>query len=148
MRTLLRLLHLASKKRFDKKTLQMACYLGDAILKHTSTLQIQFRTQKITAFASLLGMPERPIRRRAGHGAAFECFVASHRQMAHGAPGPLSAGRSGRTWAICTRRAGNLYNARSRLYRSQLLQVNMRWKALAEIYIMHSFAQLCNLNIC
>ena len=28
----------------------------------------------------------------------------------------------------------------SRLYRSQILQVNNRWKALAEIYKMHSFA--------
>ena len=33
--------------------------------------------------------------------------------------------------------------ARSRLYRSQILQVNTRWKALAEIYTMHSFAPLC-----
>ena len=30
----------------------------------------------------------------------------------------------------------------SRLYRSQILQVSMRFKALAEIYTMHSFAQL------
>ena len=44
------------------------------------------------------------------------------------------------TWGICTRRAGKLYKARSRLYRSQILQVNMRWKALAEIYTMHFFA--------
>ena len=29
---------------------------------------------------------------------------------------------------------------------SQILQENMRWKALAELYTMHSFAQLCNLN--
>ena len=29
-----------------------------------------------------------------------------------------------------------------RLYRSQILQVNTRWKALAEIYTMHYFAQL------
>ena len=28
------------------------------------------------------------------------------------------------TWGICTRRAGKLYRARSRLYRSQILQVN------------------------
>ena len=35
---------------------------------------------------------------------------------------------------------------RSRLYRSQILQVNMRSKARAEIYTAHSFAQLCNLN--
>ena len=38
------------------------------------------------------------------------------------------------------RRVGKLYRARSRLYRSQILQVNLRWKALAEIYTMHSFA--------
>ena len=37
---------------------------------------------------------------------------------------------------------GKLDRARSRLYRSQILQVNMRLKALAEIYTMHSFAQL------
>ena len=36
--------------------------------------------------------------------------------------------------------------ARSRLYRSQILQVNTRWKALAEIYTMHSFAPFSNLN--
>ena len=39
---------------------------------------------------------------------------------------------------------GKLYKARSRLYRSQISQVNMRWKALAEIYTMHSFALLEN----
>ena len=33
-----------------------------------------------------------------------------------------------------------LFRARSRLYRSQILQVNTRWKALVEIYTMHSFA--------
>ena len=38
--------------------------------------------------------------------------------------------------------SGKLYRARSRLYRNQILQVNMRLKALAEIYTMHSFAQL------
>ena len=43
-------------------------------------------------------------------------------------------------------RSGKLDRARSRLYRSQNLQENVRWKALAEIYTMHSFAQLCNLN--
>ena len=40
---------------------------------------------------------------------------------------------------------GRLYRARSRLYRSQILQVNTRWKALAEIYTMHSFAPFSNL---
>ena len=33
-----------------------------------------------------------------------------------------------------------LDKARSLLYRSQILQVNMRWKALAEIYKKNSFA--------
>ena len=51
------------------------------------------------------------------------------------------------TWGICTRRAGKLYRARSRLYRSRFLQVNMRWKALAEIYTMHSFAPFSMLKI-
>ena len=36
------------------------------------------------------------------------------------------------------RRAG------SQLYRSQILQENMRWKALAEIYTMHSFSAFWN----
>ena len=39
-------------------------------------------------------------------------------------------------------RAGKLYKARFRLYRSQILQENMRLKALAGIYTMQSFAQL------
>ena len=38
-------------------------------------------------------------------------------------------------------------SARSRLYRSRFLQVNTRWKALAEIYTMHSFAPLSDLKI-
>ena len=37
---------------------------------------------------------------------------------------------------------GKLYRARSRLYRNEIVQVNMRLKALAEIYTMHSFARL------
>ena len=37
-----------------------------------------------------------------------------------------------------------LRGARSRLYRRQFLQVNTRWKALAEIYTMHSFAPFWN----
>ena len=35
-----------------------------------------------------------------------------------------------------------LYRARSRLYRNEILQENTRWKALAEIFTMHSFALL------
>ena len=55
----------------------------------------------------------------------------------------MSRSKSG-TWGICTRRAGKLNRARSQLYRSQFLQVNTRWKALAEIYTMHSFAPFWN----
>ena len=38
-------------------------------------------------------------------------------------------------------RTFELFRARSLLYRSQILPVNTRWKALAEIYTMHSFAR-------
>ena len=41
-------------------------------------------------------------------------------------------------------RSGKLDRACSRLYRSQILQENMHWKALAEIYTMHSFAPCWN----
>ena len=44
------------------------------------------------------------------------------------------------------RPCGKLYRARSRLYRNQILQVKTRWKALAEIYTMHSFAPFSNNN--
>ena len=40
-----------------------------------------------------------------------------------------------------------LRGARSRLYRRRFHQVNTRWKALAEIYTMHSFAPFFNLKI-
>ena len=40
-----------------------------------------------------------------------------------------------------------LFRTRSRLYRSQILQVNTRWKALVKIYTMHSFAPFFNLKI-
>ena len=62
----------------------------------------------------------------------FRCFRFSHSQQ-------RKSGGGGRhnnllilltiyTWGICTRRAGKLYRARSRLYRRRFLQVNMRWK--------------------
>ena len=66
-------------------------------------------------------------------------------------PDKVSNGKISRTkkfskkvGAISTRRAGKLYKARSRLYRNQILQVNTRWKALAEIYTMRSLAPLWN----
>ena len=40
-----------------------------------------------------------------------------------------------------------LRGARSRLYRRRFLQVNTRWKALAEIYTMHSFAPFFKLKM-
>ena len=39
-----------------------------------------------------------------------------------------------------------LVGARFQLYQSQTLQENTRWKALAEIYTMHSFALFSKLN--
>ena len=48
----------------------------------------------------------------------------------------------------CIARSGKLDKASSRLYRSEILQVNMRSKALAEIYTMRSFAQLLESIIC
>ena len=43
-------------------------------------------------------------------------------------------------------RSGKLYRKHSRLYRNKIVQENMRWKALAETYTMHSFAPISNLN--
>ena len=51
------------------------------------------------------------------------------------------------TWGICTRRAGKVYKARSRLYRSQILQVNLRGKALDEIYKICMLLHRSDLNI-
>ena len=46
------------------------------------------------------------------------------------------------SWLLHCEGSGKLDRDRSRLYRGQILQVNVRLKALAEIYTMHSFAQL------
>ena len=64
-----------------------------------------------------------------------------------GAPATPVGANTLRWHALAAARSGKLYRARSRLYRGQSLQVNMRLKALAEIYTMHSFAQLCTLKI-
>ena len=40
-----------------------------------------------------------------------------------------------------------LYRARSLLYRRQMLQVNIRWKALDEIYKIYMFLHRSDLNI-
>ena len=62
-------------------------------------------------------------------------------------PGASGCPGASATWGIGTRRAGKLCKAHSRRYRSQILQVKTRWKALAEIYTMHSFAPFSNLNV-
>ena len=54
-------------------------------------------------------------------------FTVGERRKKKGEEPPLTLGEE-------------LQTARYRLYRSQILQQNMRWKALAEIYTMHSFA--------
>ena len=43
-----------------------------------------------------------------------------------------------RTWTICTQRAGKLYRARSRLYRSQILQVNGKYSCESSRRDLHS----------
>ena len=53
-----------------------------------------------------------------------------------GMPKECIESRATRTVTGC----GKLYRARSRLYRNEILQVNMRLKALVEIYTMHFFA--------
>ena len=40
-----------------------------------------------------------------------------------------------------------LYEARSLLYRRQILQENIRWKALDEIYKIYMFLHRSDLNI-
>ena len=40
-----------------------------------------------------------------------------------------------------------LYGARSLLYRRQILQVNIRWKALDEIYKIYMLVHRSDLNI-
>ena len=52
-------------------------------------------------------------------------------QGLHLTPRPTSRIRNNNN-RIRTRRAGKLYEARSQLYRSQILQINTRWKALDE----------------
>ena len=56
----------------------------------------------------------------------------------------LRAEPGGRSAAHAEGNPGKLYQARSRLYQIQTLQVNMRLKALAQIYKMYSFALLYN----
>ena len=42
---------------------------------------------------------------------------------------------------------GKFYRARSLLYRRQILQENIRWKALDEIYKIYMFLHRLDLNI-
>ena len=67
-----------------------------------------------------------------------------HRTEAMSSASPVDEALSSGAVYAGTReaRSGKLERARSRLYRGQILQENMCLKALAEIYTMHSFAQL------
>ena len=67
------------------------------------------------------------------------CRPARHVQV-FAYRGPLRCCRSNDAAGRPSAGSGKLQRARSRRYRSQILQVNMPWKALAEIYTMHSFA--------
>ena len=87
-----------------------------------------------------------------------KCCTCPPARRNRGGTGPRSHGGTPRaactpstccrscSWSICTRRAGKLYKARSRLYRTQMLQVMTQVKALAKIYTTHSFAELANIN--
>ena len=68
--------------------------------------------------------------------------VAKHRRAAKLLGGDASALSKLNSWRLL--KLIKIKSARSRLYRSRFLQVNTRWKALAEIYTMHSFAPLWN----
>ena len=59
-------------------------------------------------------------------------------QTARAGPGDASALSKLNSWRLL--KLIKIKSARSRLYRSQILQVITRGKALAEIYTMHSFA--------
>ena len=65
------------------------------------------------------------------------CCGRTGREMEANVPSPKSTLT---TSGICTWREGKLNKACYRPYRNQILQFTMRWKALAKIYTMHSFA--------
>ena len=71
-------------------------------------------------------------------------FTELSRPRARGSLGPVGPEAGAGTRLAGMRQASQ--GSFERLYRNEILQVNMRLKALAEIYTMHSFAQLCNLN--
>ena len=70
----------------------------------------------------------------------FNLCRSDHNSAAR--PGVAAGLRADAPGALRTARSVKLYGARSRLYRNEILQVNMRLKALAEIYTNHSFALL------
>ena len=59
---------------------------------------------------------------------------AVEHEPVHLAAGKVSARRGTEPFELC--------RARSRLYRNEILKENTRWKALAEIFTMHSFTLL------
>ena len=70
-------------------------------------------------------------------------FTPRHHAMGTAASSGVPGSEAGAVPAYASGSGcGKLYRARSRLYRNEILQENMRLKALAEIYTMHSFALL------
>ena len=89
-----------------------------------------------------------PLARRPAPSTARACTLSPSAPGAAAAPrGPAPARASGVGGSGDAESGRALQGSFERLYRNEILQVNMRWKALAEIYTMHSFAQLCNLKI-
>ena len=84
----------------------------------------------------VLNFPSRSARSAARHAEAVPSSPAAWQPVARQARDEKKHGR--------VVRSGKLDRARSRLYRSHILQENMRLKALAEIYKMQSFALLQN----
>ena len=84
----------------------------------------------------------RPVRRRGVGRVALRRDRAAAAQRGRGLEGPLRSEVN-----VELNFPPKLRGARSRLNRRRFLQVNYtRWKALAEIYTMHSFAPFSNLN--
>ena len=76
------------------------------------------------------------------HGVVQVERVVRHPRRVRAHPAP----RRERPWAARSRRANFTGLVLGCIEAKLILQENMHWKALGEIYTMHSFAQLCNIN--
>ena len=111
--------------------------------QHRSASRVRYPATSVAPLPRSLSMLDFPAHSRVK--------MRSSRSFSARCSRPLRSGRRATSLlalgggSSCIARSDKLDRARSRLYRSQILQENMRWKALAEIYTMHSFVQLCNL---